>query len=77
MLNDLLKNVDKIYIAYGSTDFRKHIDSLCSIVKNKFKLNPYNKVAFLFCNKSRRNIRILCYDKNRIYTSRKEIVKKR
>ena len=35
MINDLLQNVDKIYIAYGATDFRKQIDSLCMEVKSK------------------------------------------
>ena len=29
MLNDMLKSVSKIYIAYGVTDFRKQINSLC------------------------------------------------
>ena len=76
MLNDMLKTVDTIYIAYGKTDFRKHIDSLCALVRNKFKLNPYSKACFIFCNKSRRSIRILCYDKNRIYSCRKKVVKK-
>ena len=76
MLNKLVEDIDTIYIAYGVTDFRKHIDSLCAIVKNQFRLNPYSKTAFLFCNKSKRSIRILCYDKNRICISRKEITKK-
>ena len=77
MLNNLLKSIDTIYIAYGTTDFRKHIDSLCEIVRNRFRLNPYTNVAFLFSNKSRRSIRILCYDKNRIYIGGKKIIKKR
>lgn len=77
MLNDLLSTVDTIYIAYGVTDFRQHIDSLSAIVKNKFKLNPYSKAGFLFCNKSKTSIRCLCYDKNRIHTRGKKVVKKR
>ena len=34
MIIDLLQGVNKIYIAYGATDFRKQISSLCSIVKD-------------------------------------------
>ena len=34
MLIDLLKSVNKIYIAYGATDFRKQSNSLCGVVKN-------------------------------------------
>ena len=64
MLNNLVKDIDTIYIAYGVTDFRKQIYALCNIVQSKFKLNPYSKSAFIFCNKRKTSIRILCYDKN-------------
>ena len=63
MIEDMLKNVSSIYIAYG-TDFRLHITSLCKLVESKFKLNPYKSDAFIFCNKRRTSIRVLCYDKN-------------
>ena len=64
MINDLLRSISTIYIAYGVTDFRKQIHSLCDIVQNKYKLNPYKREAFIFCNKKRNSIRVLCYDKN-------------
>ena len=64
MINDLLQSISKVYIAYGTTDFRKQIDSLCIEVKSKFHLNPYEKAAFIFCNKKRNSIKVLCYDKN-------------
>ena len=51
MLKDLLQSIDSIYIAYGATDFRKQIASLCAEVKTKFELNPYDNVAFIFCNR--------------------------
>ena len=53
MLIDLLQSVNKIYLAYGATDFRKQISSLCSIIKDNFKMNPYDKSAYIFCNKKR------------------------
>ena len=53
MINDLLQNVDKIYIAYGATDFRKQTSSLCGIVRDIFKMNPYDRAAYIFCNKKR------------------------
>ena len=37
MIRDLLKSVSKIYLAYGATDFRKQIDSLCIEVRRKNK----------------------------------------
>ena len=74
MINDLLRNTNKIYIAYGATDFRKQISSLCNIVRHTFKLNPYDKSAYLFCNKKRNSIRVLCYDKNGFILAQKTLL---
>ena len=51
MINKMLKDVSKIYIAYGATDFREQIYSLCFLVRSKFNLNIYDNTAFIFCNK--------------------------
>ena len=74
MINDLLRNINKIYIAYGATDFRKQISSLCDIVRHTFKLNPYDKSAYLFCNKKRNSIRVLCYDRNGFILAQKTLL---
>lgn len=74
MLTNLLQNVNKIYIAYGTTDFRKQTDSLCSIVKNNFKMNLYDKSAYIFCNKKRNSIKVLCYDKNGFILAQKTLI---
>ena len=74
MLRDLLQSVNTVYIAYGVTDFRKQIPSLCSIVKDNFKMNPYNKSAYIFCNKKRNSIRVLCYDKNGFILAQKTLL---
>lgn len=76
MINDLLRSISTIYIAYGVTDFRKQINSLCNEVKNKFKLNPYSNAAFIFCNKKRNSIRVLCYDKNGFILAQKTLLDK-
>lgn len=74
MINDLLQSISKVYIAYGTTDFRKKIDSLCIEVKSKFHLNPYEKAAFIFCNKKRNSIKVLCYDKNGFVLAQKKLL---
>ena len=74
MIKDLLQSISKVYIAYGATDFRKQIDSLCIEVKSKFHLNPYEKVAFIFCNKKRNSIKVLCYDKNGFILAQKKLL---
>lgn len=74
MLNELLKNVPTIYIAYGYTDFRKQIPALCNMVKTQYEMNPYQKVAFLFCNRKRNSIKVLCYDKNGFVLAQKTLL---
>lgn len=74
MLNNLLGTIDKIYIAYGATDFRKQISSLCSIVQNTFNMNPYDRSAYIFCNKKRNSIKVLCYDKNGFILAQKTLL---
>ena len=76
MIIDLLESVTKIYIAYGTTDFRKQTSSLCSIIQNQFKMNPYDKSAYIFCNKKRNSIRVLCYDKNGFILAQKTLLSK-
>lgn len=74
MLNNMLKDISTIYIAYGVTDFRKQIYSLCNIVKRTYNLNPYNNAAFIFCNKKRNSIKVLCYDKNGFVLAQKTLL---
>ena len=74
MLNKLLEEIPTIYLVYGSTDFRKQIASLSNMVKEQYKMNPYKKVAFLFCNKKKNSIKLLCYDKNGFILAQKTLL---
>ena len=74
MINDLLSNVSEIYVAYGVTDFRKQIWSLCADIEHEFKCNPYTNAAFIFCNKKRNSIKVLCYDKNGFVLAQKTLL---
>lgn len=74
MINKLLSEVSTIYIAYGATDFRKQIGSLSTEVKVRFNLNPYKNAAFIFCNKKRNSIKVLCYDKNGFVLAQKTLI---
>lgn len=74
MIQNLLREISKIYIAYGATDFRKQIPALCADVKTKFNLNPCKNVAFIFCNRKRNSIKVLCYDKNGFVLAQKTLL---
>ena len=51
MLNNVL-GIHRVVIATGYVDLRKGIDGLAQIVKDKYKLDPFEKgTLFLFCGK--------------------------
>jgi len=54
-----------IYLALGTTDFRKQQNGLVALVSLKFQLDPYcGKSVFLFCNKKHSSLRALRWDGN-------------
>lgn len=60
MLN--IDKVQKVYLACGYTDLRKSIDGLVIIVQNQFKLDPFDKALFVFCNRQMNKLKILHFD---------------
>ena len=52
----------KIYLSCGYTDMRKSINGLVSIVEQSFKLDPFEKAAYAFCNRKRDRIKIITWD---------------
>ena len=62
MLNDA-SGFSKIYIATGYTDLRRGIDGLAGIIKNSFKLDPFQKnILFLFCGRKTDRIKGLIWE---------------
>lgn len=62
MILDL--NAVDIYIWPGRTDMRKQIIGLTSIVQDEMELNPFSTSLFLFCNRERKILKALYWDKN-------------
>ena len=52
----------KIFIAIQPIDFRKGIDGIAAICRQKLNQNPLDGAIFVFRNRSQINIKILCYD---------------
>lgn len=63
MLNDFNCSCP-VYIACGYTDMRRGIDGLANIIKEQFKLNPFEKALFLFCGRRSDRIKALYYEEN-------------
>ena len=65
MMKRIAEGASRIFLACGSTDFRKQIPGLVAMVTLNFKLDPYNDdYVFIFCNRKRDAIKVLRYDCN-------------
>ena len=67
--------MDKVYLAVGTTDLRKSNDGLSIIVLESFKLDPFSKSLFVFCNRKRDKIKILEWDHNGFWLHYKRLEK--
>ncbi|WP_018130222.1 IS66 family insertion sequence element accessory protein TnpB [Effusibacillus pohliae] len=62
MLSEI--QVDRVYLACGSTDMRKSIDGLAVLVREGFDLDPFSPALFVFCNRQRDKLKILYWEHN-------------
>ena len=53
-----------IYIKPGPTDMRKQINGLSVLVEEEFGEAVFNGSLFIFCNRNRRRLKILYWDRN-------------
>ncbi len=53
-----------VYLAVGSTDMRKQINSLSIIVQERMALDPFSGNVFVFCNRRRSTVKALYWDRN-------------
>ncbi len=75
MIETFIKEAEHIYVACGITDFRKQIDSLCAMVIDKFKLDPYTgSSVFIFCNRKRNAIKVLRFEDNGFILAHKKLI---
>jgi|SRR5690554_941335 len=75
MLNQ--NRINKVYLALGPTDLRKSINGLSLIVQESFKLNPFSRNLFVFCNRKQDKIKILEWDNNGFWLHYKRLEKSR
>ncbi len=54
----------KIYIKPGPTDMRKQINGLSVMIKEELNHDPLNGNFYIFCNRNRRRLKILYWDRN-------------
>jgi transposase len=67
----------RIRVAVEPADFRKGIDSLACLCRVALRRDPFSRCVFVFCNRSRKAIKILVYDGQGFWLGQKRLSKGR
>ena len=54
----------RVYLAAGSTDMRKQINSLTILVQEALEMDPFTGSLFVFCNRRRSTVKALYWERN-------------
>lgn len=54
----------RIFVKPGATDMRKQINGLSMLVAEQLGMDPLDGSLFLFCNKQRRILKVIYWDRN-------------
>ncbi len=52
----------RCFVCIEPQDFRKGIDGMAGLVRNKLFDDPMSGALYLFCNRKKTSIKILCHD---------------
>ena len=58
-----LSSRTRVFAALGATDMRKSYDTLAEEVRRVIGEDPLSGDVFVFCNRSRNRIKVLCFDR--------------
>jgi transposase len=67
----------RILVAVEPADFRKGIDGLARVCREALGSNPFSGSVFVFCNKSRKAVKVLVYDGQGFWLCQKRLSKGR
>jgi len=67
----------KILVAVDPADFRKGIDGLAQLCRAELSSDPFEGAVFVFRNRNRTMIRLLCYDGQGFWLCHKRLSKGR
>lgn len=57
-------NTAQVYLYAEPVDMRKSINGLSILVEQEMRLSPMDEALFVFCNRGRDKIKLLCWEKN-------------
>ena len=65
----------KIFLRPGTTDLRKAVNGLTIIVQEAIKQDPFSGSVYLFCNRGRKLLKAVYWDKTGFWLSQKRLEK--
>ena len=75
MIFDLSKV--RIFLRPGHTDLRKAANGLTVIVQEEMKEDPFSGSVYIFCNRDRKLLKAIYWDKSGFWLSQKRLEKER
>jgi transposase len=63
----------RLLLAVNPVDFRNGIDGLCRICREVMESDPFSGYLFVFLNKRKTSIKILCYDSQGFWLCQKRL----
>ena len=73
MILDL--NTVRIYVRPGYTDLRKAANGLTVMIQEQMEKDPFNGSVYLFCNRDRKLLKAVWWDKTGFWLSQKRLEK--
>lgn len=67
----------KILLSVEAVDFRKGIDGMCQVCRQRMESDPFSGYVFVFCNKRKTSLKILMYDGQGFWICQKRLSKGR
>lgn len=67
----------QVYLYAEPVDMRKSIDGLSVLVEQEIELSPRVEALFVFCNRGRDKIKLLCWERNGFIVWYKRLEKQR
>jgi transposase len=62
-----------IFIRPGHTDLRKAVNGLTALVQEQMKQDPFSGSVYLFCNKGKKLLKAVWWDKTGFWLSQKRL----
>jgi len=67
----------RIFLRPGTTDMRKAVNGLTAIVQENMRQDPFSGSVYLFCNRQRKLLKAVYWDKSGFWLSQKRLEKEK